>query len=454
MMRKLFIILAVVSSLFACDNDESVESLNFEDIAFGVVGRWYAESSTTDIPNFDMFGEYVFTADGVIYIDEYRRINGYRRRELQGTYTIKNNNITTGFDFNEGGQSTIPLNVIEGLTFSASFHRLSEDYTLTFQRIVAEVALMVGDTINVTTEAQRNIEAYTSKPVEIKSYSMTDNAIASVNDSGLLTARLIGVTYLKVVTSIGIAVLKVSVSDNDNLWNDYSKLLGSDFDNVERILGKHYVFKSNDSIRYYYDNPYVDSVDVYKQYNRADSIIVSFKENTPSDIVRGYLKRIYVPIDTLCEWYTDNSNYLLSTFSVRFYPSKNKLIYTGFDPQWDEHIDNYGLSFDELIENNKPYDPLYQSPNMVSYKLKNDFAGKITYFLNEPSNRPFISITVNINISIQMIEEYLDKNYNYTYKDGHWKYLKNIQIDGKEMFVQVSIGDQGKNLYYYVFENK
>ena len=273
MMKRVLTIFTIVFSLFACDNDESVESLNFEDAAFGVVGRWYAESSSADKSNFDMFGEYVFTVDGAIYIDEYRRINGYRRSELQGTYSIKSNRITTEFDFNEGGQSTAPLNVTDGLAFSASFHRFSEDYTLAFQRIIGEVAFMVGDTINVATEALHNIEAYTSKPVEIKKYSMNDNAIASVNDDGLLTAKLIGVTYLKIETSIGIAVLKVSVSDNDILWNDYSKLLGSDFDDVERLLGKHYVFKSNDSIRYYYDNPYVDSVDVYKQYNRADSIM-------------------------------------------------------------------------------------------------------------------------------------------------------------------------------------
>lgn len=452
-MMKIFLtIFVIVFSLLACDSDESVKSLNFEDAAFSVVGRWYAESNSTDDSNFDMFGEYVFTPSGTIYIDEYRKINGYRRSELQGTYSVISNSITTGFDFNEGGQSTIPLKVTEGLAFSASFHRFSEDYTLTFQRIVGEVALMVGDTINVTTEALQNIEAYTSKPVEIKKYSMNDYAIASINDDGLLTAKLIGITYLKIETSIGNAVLKVSVSDNDNLWNDYSRFLGRDFDDVEYILGKHYVFKNNENIRYYYDSPYIDSVDVYKQYNRADSIIVSFEKNMSQDVIRGYLKRMYVPVDTLNEWYTDNSNYLLSTFSARFISSENKLIYTGFDPQWDEHLDNYGLSFDELIENNRPYVPSFQSreSNMVSYNLKNDFAGKIIYFLNK---QPFIHIEVNSDIKIPMIKEYLDKKYTYTYQDGFWRYLRNIQIDGKEMFVNVSIADSNK-LYYYVYENK
>lgn len=454
MSKRLFFILTIVFSLLACDNDESVKSLNFEDSSFGVVGRWYAENNS-DNPTFDMFGEYVFTADGAMYIDEYRRINGYKRSELLGTYSVDGNSITTGFDF-EGGQSTCPLKVTDGLTFSASFHRFSEDYTLTFQRIVGEIALMVGDTLDVAIEAQKNIEVYTSKPVEIKSYSMNDDAIASVNSDGHLIAKLIGVTYLKVETSIGIAVLKVSVSDKDNLWNDFSRVLGRDFDDVVKILGKHYVYKNNDSLRYYSDSPYVDSVDVYKQNNRADSIIVSFKDNVPIDVVRGYLKRKFVPVDTLSEWYTDNDNYLLSTMSVRFYPTKNILIYTGFDPQWDEHTDNYGLSYDELIENNKPHVPVFQSPSMIIYNIENDFAGRLIFFPIKPQpNYPDIKIEINNVIKTQMIDEYLNKTYTYTYWNGQWHYIKNLQIRGKEIIVIVSAADEGiRYLYYHFYENK
>lgn len=453
MIKKLFSILAIVFSLLACDNDESVTSLNFEDPAFGVVGRWYAENNA-DNPLFNMYGEYVFTADGAMYIDEYRRINGYKRSELLGTYSVYGNSITTGFGF-EGGQSTCPLKVTNGLTFSASFHRFSEDYTLTFQRIVGEIALMVGDTLDVAIEAQKNIEAYTSKPVEIKSYSMNDDAIASVNSDGHLIAKLIGVTYLKVETPIGIAVLKVSISDKDNLWNDFSKVLGGNFDDVIKVLGNHYVYKNNDSIRYYFDNPYVDSVDVYKRDNRSDSVVVSFKDVVSKDVIRYYLKQKFILVDTLSEWYTDNDNYLLSTFSARFYPQKNKLIYTGFDPQWDEHIDNYGLSFEELIEKNRPNVPVYQSSSMVKYNLKNDFAGMIIFYPNPQPNHPYIKIAVNNEIKIRMIDEYLDKKYTYTYWNGQWQFLRNVQINGKEMIIKVSTGDEGNRyLYYYIFENK
>ena len=453
MMKRILFILSTVFTLLACNNDESVNSLNFEDSAFSVVGRWYAENNT-DNPILNMFGEYVFTADGVIYIDEYRRINGYRRNELQGVYSINGNNITTGFDFNEGGQSTSSFKVTENLSFSASFHRFSEDYTLTFQRVVGEIALMVGDTLYVSSEALQDIEAYTSKSVEIKSYSMNDPAIASVNEDGFLLAKLIGVTYLKVETSIGIAVLKVSVADKENLWNDFSKVLGRDFDEVLELLGKHYVFKSNDSIRYYYDNPYVDSVGIYRHDNVADSIVVSFRGNETDKSILDYLesKLVFVKDTLSCHWYTDNSNYLFSTLSAKYYKDAHKIIYTRFDPEWDDRIEDYGLSFDELVSRHGNYSDKekWRSEWIKFNNIKNDFIAEITYHLNPMVYK--YSIIVNMDIPMTMIDDYI--NRKFLYWDVLHPHTKNIQINGKEMFIFVSVDEKNyRSLNYSIVEN-
>lgn len=454
MMKKLLAIFAIVISLLACDNDENVKSLNFEDSAFGVVGRWYAENNTND-QNLNMFGEYVFTTDGVIYIDEYRRINGYKRSELRGVYTINSNSITTGFDFNEGGQSTSSLTVIEELTFSASFRRFSEDYTLTFQRIVGEIALMVGDTLNVAIEAQKNIEAYTSKPVEIKLYSMNDDAIASVDDDGLLTAKLIGVTYLKVETSIGVAVIKVSVSDKGNRWNDFSKVLGRDFNDVAKILGKHYVYKSDDSVRYYYDSPYVDSVDVYRIDNRADSIIVSFCKNTTEEMIVDYLRSkldtVKTEKDLDYHWFTDNTNYLFSTFSAKYFTDKRKLIYIRLDPEWNDRIYDYGMSFDDLVDKYGNYSKKPKDKSKVEFNnIKNDFVSTVTYYLNPTVYQ--IVIFVNSEIKPKMLENYLQRNFKYL--NPQYPYAKNIRVNGKELLIWVSIDSNNYRLITYTFEEQ
>ena len=457
MKTKLILLAICILSLFACNKEDNVEPLNYEDSSFCVVGRWYAESNVDD-PLFNMYAEYVFTADGVIYADEYRKINGYRRDSIQGKYSVKENNITTEFSINLGGQSTSSLNVTNGLTFSASFHRFSEDYTLNFNRVVGEIMLMVDSTVNVEATVQQNIEAYTAQPVEIKGYEMSDEAIASVGKSGLVTGKLIGVTFLKVKTSAGTAVLKVSVSDNNDLWNDFSQVLGKGFDEVEHLLGMHYAFKNDSLFRYYCDNYYIDSVDIYRHENikghesLVDSIVVAFREHTENETITSYLKRKDLSVvDSVNMWYTNNKNFLLATFSSRYDQVKRKLIYTQFDQEWDDRIGDYNMSFEDVKEKYGSY--LYRNNDntMISFRVKNDFVASITYYWQP--QKPNYHIIVNINIPSTMIDDYLTKKYIYSYLNGQWQYRKNFHIDNKELFIQVSKESQ-HSLYYYFYENK
>ena len=450
MMKKLLTIFATVFSLFACNNDEDVKSLYFEGSDFSVVGRWYAENNA-DNPIFNMYGEYVFTADGTIYIDEYRGINGYRRNELRGVFSINGNSITTGFDFNEGGQSTSSLKVTEGLTFSASFHRFSEDYTLTFLRIVGEIALMVGDTLNVAIEAQKNIEAYTSKPIEIKSYSMNDDAIASVNDDGLLTAKLIGTSYLKVETSVGTAILKVSVSDKENLWNDFSKVLGKDFYGVELILGKYHIIDNKGFIHYYYDNPYIDSVIIYRHDNIADSIVVSFQSQAEEKDIMNYLEKKLNRVDSLSCWFTDNDNYMFSTFSVRYHTKEKELIYTYLEPVWNDRMSDYGLVFDELCNKYGNYSNKAKDNSWIEFSnTKNDFVDYIRYYLNPIVTKYEIWIHRD-NIDRAMLNDYLNRNFKYL--NVEYPYAKNVKVNGKELLVKIFIDSNNYRRIVYIFDD-
>lgn len=457
MKAKPILIITVILSLLACDNEDSVKSLNYEDSAYGLVGRWFTESNVDD-PLFNMYAEYVFTADGAIYADEYRKINGYRRHSVQGKYIIKDNNITTEFSINQGGQSTSSLKVTNGLTFSAPLHRFSEDYTLYFNRIVGEITLTVDSIVDIEADVRKNIEAYAAQLAEIKGYEMSDEAIASVDESGHVTGKLIGVTFLKVETSVGTAVLKVSVSDNNELWNDYSKVLGKGFDEVEHLLGKHYAFKNDSLFRYYCDNNYIDSIDIYRHENFngheniVDSIVVAFRERTEKETITSFLKRKHlVVVDSVNVWYTNNDNFLLATFSTRYDQMKRKLIYTQFDPNWDDRIEDYGLSLDELIEKYGIYRSKNKTNTQITFEVKNDFVSEITYYWQ--TKMPDYHITVNMNITNQMIDNYLNKKFIYTYRNGQWQYLKNSQIGNKEMFILVSRNGI-RSLYYYFFQNK
>lgn len=448
MKAKQILITIGILALFACNNEDSIEPLNYEDSAFGVVGKWYAESNVDD-PIFNMYAEYVFTADGTIYADEYRKINGYKLDSIQGKYSAKDDIITTEFSINQGGQSTSSLKVTNGLTFAASFHRFSEDYTLTFNRVVGELILTVDSTVSVEADVRKQIEAYAAQLVEIKGYNMSDDAIASVDEEGHVTGKLIGVAFLKVETSVGTAILKVSVSDKNNLWTDFSQVLGKDFSDVERLLGKHYAFRNDSVIRYFYDSYYIDSVDVCRHADIVDSIVVAFRKHTEKDSITSYLKRKDLAVvDSVNVWYTNNANFLLATLSARYSQVENKLVYTQFDPEWDDRTGDYGLSIDELYEKYGAYKS--KDRTHITFNVKNDFVGEITYYWQPQMH---YHIQVNMNIPGSMIDDYLKKKFIYSYWNGQWQYMKNFQKDSKELFIHVS-KESKHSLYYYFHENK
>ena len=448
---KQVVILAGILLLFACNNEDSVESINFEDSAYGVVGRWYTESNVDD-PLFNMFGEYVFTGYGAIYGDEYRKINGYRRAELQGIYIISNNSITTEYGINEGGRSTMPFAMENGLSFSASFHRFSEDYTLTFNRIVGEIILSVDSTLNVETDVKQNVAAYTAQQIDINGYNMLDEAIASVDANGFITTKLAGVTFLKVKTTVGTAVLKISVSDTKNMWNDFSLVLGKNFNEVEHLMGKHYAFKNDSVIRYFYDNAYIDSVDIYRHGAIADSIIVALRDTVTEETVNNYLSRtLYLVKDTTsyCS-YVDNENFLLTSYSAICDKKLKKLSYTYFDPDWNDRLCDYRLTYEELRKKYGVADD--KKETYAFYKGKYDFVTEIIYHFNNDGEVDQYSFYVNPDIKTSMIMNYL--NSKFIYKDSNAPYVRNFQYNGKEMINSVTISENNHRLNYFFIENK
>lgn len=447
MKGKLILIVVGIFSLFACDKEDGVESLNFEGSTFSLVGRWYTEKDAGKKES-DMFAEYTFTTDGAVYIDEYWAINGYKRNEGHGTYTITDNKIISNLESKMvlSNLNGLELDSIKSLEFTT---KTDERYgKMRFLRVIGMVQLRVGETDTISSNIQQAIAAYTSHPMGPISYEMSDEAVASIDETGILTAKLIGVTYLKVKTSIGTAVLKISVSDDTNLWNDFSKVLGKNFDEVRHLLGKHYAF-SGDSIRYFYDNAYVDSVDIYRHEGIADSIIVTFHKDADPVAIKNYLREKLIVVDSLSGWYTNRKNYLLATFSARYHAENGKLEYTSFDPNWDDHIEDYGLTFDELKTKYGNYKSKDKIDTQVTYIIKNDFVDQITYFLNP--NVYMYHIKVNFRIPVSMIENYL--NVKFRYWDTSRPHVRNIQVDGTEMLLRVSVSNS-YSLYYYFDENK
>lgn len=454
MKAKQTLIVMGILLLFACNNEDSVESLNYEDSAFSVMGRWYTEIYDKDNSDRNMFGEYIFTIGGAVYVDEYWKINGYRRHKINGTYSVNGNTISANLNY----KRTSVLECSDRLSFRAAI--LGEEKK-TYLRIVDDLALSVGDTTHI--DAKEYFEAYSVMTDDYFSYTVTDQAIASVDETGLLTAKLIGTTFVQISTTAGTAVLKIYVDDKKSLWNDFSNALGKNLDEVKQLLGERYAFKNYSTIRYYYDNAYVDSVDICEHNNIADSLVVTFRKDVPDSLIMNYfvakgdtIVKDSISNNTLVyRWFTNNKNFLLSTYSARYYPQEKKVIYSYIEPNWDDRSSDYGLSYEDLI---KKYGYSTTAKwSIVGYFIKNDFIKQIYYSLSPnvvSGSVTSYSMYLNSDVTKEMVENYLYRKYNYCENINYeayiqsWEHGLNLQIHGEEFILFVKYERREHKLLY------
>lgn len=424
--------------LISCDdiNDSYVDPYNY---ANSIVGNWYMENTA-------LYSEYTYTTDGNIYINEYRRKNGYKREYKRGTFHHNDNIIVSNIETDNGlpVQSSVEIINRSNLTITT---RNSDYGDEELKRIVGIINIQVNDSISF--DIHQFLQLYVKEVPQITSYTIADTSVATIDEGGIIEAKMIGVTYLLVETTVGPAVVKISVTDYNNLWNDFSQELGKNLNEVEASLGKYYAYKNDTAMQYFYDNYYIDSLEIYQHNSVADSIVLTLKSGTDKEDILNYLNnKLYCVKDTLSHaWFCDNPNYLFSKYSAKYYPCENKLHLTSNNHNWGERSDDFYITYEEL---KKKYGYGRRSPGgtTVSYNVKNDFISSIVYSLKSGMVCEY-DIYVNIDVSTEMINEYLNKNFIYLNSICPW--AKNIQINGVEHIMEVSFNKAGHRLHYFIY---
>lgn len=424
----------------SCNDEYTTIHIPVEDAA-NIVGNWYVEDNSLE-----KFSEYTYTNGGNIYIDSYSRMYGYKRVQEIGTYSHSGKSLVHKIE-SAGGmpvEHSYELHEITALSFRTS----SVDYGNTdYCRIIGVVDILVDEMIEL--DVLQYIKAYTPDSVEVCGMAISNSAVADIDDSGAIRAKRKGIAYLKVETSIGTAVLKISVTDNANLWIDVSKALGMRMVDVEVFFGSYYAFVNDSSALYFYDDYYVDYIEIHANRDVADSIIVSLNKEVGPAEVKDYLdNRFCLVKDSMsCRWYTDNDNFLFSTYSVRYEYDKSILTYTHLDVEWDDRIDDYGLTFDDLV---KKYGVYRANDGNLHFDVDNDFISRIMYsFTNEKVSS--YSVDINMDVETRMVNEYLQKSYKRM--NSVAEYVRNIQINGKEMLLQVTTSTDKHSLFFWFYDN-
>lgn len=438
--RYLALFLYSTIVLSSC-NDPYQQPLVHDEVM--LVGNWFTEDEISK-----MYAEYTYTADNSVFINEYQQILGYKRIQRNGSYRYAGSALTLNTKSYVSQYATDAFEV-EEIT-ELTYRTKSIDYGIAdYYRIVGLEDIAAGTTKRI--DVLKYIEAFVRETPEILNYQIADNSVANIDESGALTAKQKGVTYLSVTTTQGTAVIKVSVNDPDNLWKDCSVGIGESMRNIEEKLGKYYAYKSSDSIQYLYDDYYINNVKAFSHGDRSivDSIVVTFNDNVDSNESLEFLRNKLIIVkdgQDDVSWFTDNTNYLLSKYSARYHKKNKTLIYTFCNPEWEDKMEDYGLTIEELTQKygyHSPYKDLY------FINIGEEFATEVYYFLNNGKVYQY-GVFVNFDVTTEMINDYISRKFQM---DNVGVYKMNRIINGQEMLVRVSFDKNDHRIYYYFDKN-
>lgn len=211
-----------------------------------ILGKWIWDVSYWESIN--------FLENGKVYYSNVDAARGIYNENAPGEYTIdtSTNRLTLKVLPTGGTQMTVvmAMTAISKYSFTAKFYLTNGQSTgtFTYAKQLGTIELKGGETI--LPEYEKLVESGTV----ITKYQIHNNKIAEVNsETGEITAKKGGRTYVDIVTEDGTAVLEVNVEKEKVFWNmNYEDFLGTRWNDVANVFGT--AFTRDDTKRYmYYD---------------------------------------------------------------------------------------------------------------------------------------------------------------------------------------------------------
>lgn len=444
-------IISLMLLLCSCSDKDiaSPTHISGTKVPLGIVGRWYSEDAVAGY-----YLEDTYTDGGVKYSTTYHQIYGYCPYQTNGSYSLSGNQLTTNMSLTYGEVRVPTLSVcsVDSMT-QYSFCTRSANMGLSrFSRIIGTIYMNVGEHENIN--AAQYLAQYSEIVPDIYSYSVADESVISVDNSGNAVAKLIGDTYIQLHTSQGTAVLKASVSDTSYLWNDYSAAIAQKFSNIEKTFGKFYAYKNDTSILYIPQNYYVDSVKfTCNEHRITDCASIYFSEEPTDETMEKELCARMVLVDKTTSdslWFTDNTNYLQATYSAHYDRRNRQITYQYTEPEWDDLTDDLGLSLQEIKDKyGNPRNSLhFGNKYVVNYEniIKNEFITSVQLTFSPNDKLYQYVIFYGSKVSTQMVTKYLEKKFHYY--NSTIPYARNYTKNEHEYLLYVNHNDKQHRLYY------
>lgn len=235
--------LSACSVIISCQNDDDTYPV------YSITGEWFYEEKGGGQTNFSTVE---FQNNGIYkQLTVWLGINDNLHQWTEGTYSYnKVIDIIYRTKYNLRQYHEIwNINKADKYCLDVRLEGLASEQH-TYHKIVDTYKMSVGESKSV---------AISDPDFHAVSYASCDEKVATVDESGIIRAIKRGTAYIRVLASVGEAVIRVEVTDSQKSMDDYSEFLGEPISKAaEAISDVYYELPAHDGITYFrpkfYDN--------------------------------------------------------------------------------------------------------------------------------------------------------------------------------------------------------
>lgn len=300
-MKKYLVLIAAAITLgfTSCGEEdcnhfgEGKSIVSYEDIA----GSWYDPVYNEEVK---------YTENGTFH-DKYS--NKYQATVTEGRYELRANKLTYTYSFMGQTQFTdfAVSNFLKDLTFS-----------LTSKKTAKTILYKITDVINLDLGGTATLPNY--------GFESSDDRIVSIDGLEVKSMGMRGTVYLK---NSNDTYVKVIVGDNaDDLWMDYSQLIGKKVSDMKKLLGDPTALSEKDA--FYNEVGNTHDLISYVGFSIENEVITGFglyfKDGVVKNEILQYIASKYFYNSTI-EMYTSHETLGSSLFVVKYFADKNSLVF-------------------------------------------------------------------------------------------------------------------------------
>lgn len=433
------------------------------NLSKAIIGKWIWDASYCEEMN--------FLENGKIYYSNIDVARGIYNENASGNYTIdaSTKRITLKVLPTGGTQMTVimAMTAINKFSFTAKFYLTDGQSTGSFTYAKQIDSIELGDGEIRQPDYQTLVDSETT----IKSFKTHNSNIVEVNaETGELTAKMGGKTYVDIVTDEGTAVVEVFVKKFVEF--NYEDFIGVNKQVITNTFGYLYT-TDGDYIHYDYRKGSIADMTVNVKDSHWDHISFLFDSRTGLVKAISLLARkdVWFTADEMTEYLTQKYHYYEkgSSDDIKAFMNAETLDEAKVGVTWDtikgiltfveiqhasetsvlDYGEYLGKSLDDIKTAMKGYSVLTESEDKIGYLIGGEYLRMVRFSFKSGSNITDdvqeVVVYLNTDIDQNFVKSEIEKKYNYS--DGVEGSFLNYNSDDKKIRVVYQITS---NLIQYI----